>query len=203
MQILCVSDKVAPELYPQIDRQRFGKVDLLVSCGDLPPEYLIHLADAFEAPLYYVCGNHDIRYANRPPRGCKNIHGRIVRRGPLKILGLEGSRWYNGGPHQYTEGQMRHLVWRLRPKIWWAGGVDLIVTHAPPRYLNDAEDLCHRGFKTFRRLIDWYTPRYFVHGHIHAYFAESAERFAQTGSTQVINCFGYYRLEIDDAQPLK
>ena len=43
MQILCVSDKVVPELQPQIEPQRFGKVDLLLSCGDLPPEYLSHL----------------------------------------------------------------------------------------------------------------------------------------------------------------
>ena len=132
-----------------------------------------------------------------------DIHGRIAQWGPLKILGLEGSRWYNGGPIQYTEGQMRHLVWRLRPKIWWAGGVDLVVAHAPPRYINDAEDLCHRGFKTYRQLIRRYAPRYFLHGHIHAFFADPAERVTHAGGTTIINCYGYFRLEIDEARLVK
>ncbi len=197
MKLLCVSDIVSPQLYEHFDPERFSRIDLVVSCGDLPPEYLVYLLSTFNVPVYYVRGNHDIRYDNKPPGGCTDLHGRIVRHGPLRILGLEGSRWYNGGPNQYTESQMRHLAWRLRPKLWWQGGVDLIVTHAPPRFIHDAEDLCHRGFRTFRKLIKWYNPCYFLHGHIHAHFNKFAERVTREGSTQVINCLGYCLLEID------
>ncbi len=195
MRVLCVADKVVPELYQKFDRERFGKIDLIISCGDLPPEYLSFLVGAFNTSLYYIRGNHDIRYDTKPPLGCVDIHGRIVRAGDLKILGLSGSRWYNGGPNQYSEAQMRWMVWGLRPRLWWEGGVDMIITHAPPRYIQDAEDRCHRGFHIYRRLIDWYEPDYFLHGHIHRLFESDAERIERVGGTRVVNCYGYYIFE--------
>ncbi len=200
MNLLCVSDKVTPELYDRFDPKRFDRVDLVIACGDLPPEYLSFLVGALNAPVYYVRGNHDIRYATKPPTGCLNIHGRIIRHGALNILGLEGSRWYNGGPIQYTEQQMRAVVRRLRLKLWWHGGAHLIVTHAPPRFIHDAEDLCHRGFRVYRQLIRKYTPHYFIHGHIHALFTDDEQRITREGNTQVINCFGYCQVEIDEKQ---
>lgn len=200
MKVLCVSDVVVPELRDRSKRDRLGPVDLVISCGDLPPEYLRLLLSTFNVPLLYVMGNHDIRYSQSPPLGCMDINVRLVRHGPLKILGLSGSRWYNGGPNQYTEVQMRHLIWRLHPKLWWHGGVNMVVAHAPPRYIHDAEDLCHRGFKSYRRLIQRYTPLYFLHGHIHAEFGDQTERMTKVGDTTVINCFGHYVMEIDDNQ---
>jgi Icc-related predicted phosphoesterase len=198
MRVLCVSDIVVPQLDRKFDPDRFGQVDLVISCGDLPPEYLKFLRGALDAPLYYVRGNHDIRYEDTHIMGCTNLHGRIIRHGRLKLLGLEGSHWYNGGPAQYTEAQMVRMVWRLRPQIWLKKGVDLIVTHAPPRHIHDAEDLCHRGFKAYRKLIKWCRPRYFLHGHIHASFSDDTQRSTWLGRTQIINCFGLYRLDIDD-----
>jgi uncharacterized protein len=198
MKLLCVSDTVAPELNDLFGAEAFGQVDLVISCGDLPPEYLELLRNTFNVPLYYVRGNHDIRYAGKPPEGCADIHGRIVRHAGLRILGLEGSRWYNGGPVQYTEEQMRIMAWRLRPLIWLRGGLDLIVTHAPPRFIHDAEDRCHRGFKVFNKLIQWYAPRYFLHGHIHTLFGQDSERITWVGRTQVVNCYGFCPLEIDE-----
>jgi len=198
MNVLCVSDTVVPDLNSQFRPENVGPVDLVISCGDLPPEYLGFLRHTLQKPVYYVRGNHDIRYDGRPPDGCLNIHGRIVRHGPLRILGLEGSRWYNDGPIQYTEEQMRYLVWRLRPLIWWKGGLNMIVTHAPPRYIHDAEERCHRGFKIYRKLIQWYAPQFFLHGHIHALFEDDTERITWVGRTRVVNCYGYCRLEIDE-----
>lgn len=195
MRVLCVADRVVPELYGELDRERFGRIDLVLSCGDLPPEYLTFLKGVFGAPLYYILGNHDIRYAQSPPEGCVPIHGRIVRCGPLKILGFSGSRWYNGAPNQYTEGEMSRMIWGLRPRLWWEKGVDIVLTHAPPRHIGDAEDRCHRGFNIYRKLIDWYAPRYFLHGHIHRLFEEDAARISPVGESSVINCYGYYIFE--------
>jgi uncharacterized protein len=200
MNLLCVSDIVTAELYHKFDPKQFGRVDLVIACGDLPPEYLSFLVGAFSVPVYYVRGNHDIRYATTPPVGCRDIHGRIVRHGALRIMGLEGSRWYNGGPVQYTEKQMRAVVRRLRLKLWWRGGVHVIVTHAPPRFIHDAEDRCHRGFRIYRQLIRKYAPHYFLHGHIHSHFADEAQRITLEGKTQVINCFGYCQVTINEKQ---
>ncbi len=197
LRILIVSDVVVPALYQEFDPQRFEPVDYLLSCGDLPPEYLSFLTHSFGVPLFYIRGNHDIRYDTKPPVGCKNIHRQIVEIGSLRLLGFNGSRWYNGGPNQYTEGEMRQLIWRLRLRLWWKKGVDIVLTHAPPRNIHDAQDLCHRGFKSFRKLIDWYHPAFFLHGHIHANFDSDDQRITEVGRTRVINCFGHYLLEIE------
>ena len=196
MKILSVADVVEPTIKNWVDTDLFSGVDLILSCGDLPPEYLSRLVHHFKAPLYYVHGNHDIRYEKVQPIGGDNLHGRLLKIGGIKILGLEGSRWYNGGPFQYTEGEMRSIIRWLRPTIWWRGGVDVIVTHAPPRHIHDAEDPCHKGFECFRWLIDKYRPSYFIHGHIHRHFSDPAERVTVVHSTKVVNTYGNCILEI-------
>ena len=166
----------------------------------LPPEYLASLTGRLNAPLFYVCGNHDIRYPDKPLEGCANLHSRLFTCNGLTFLGLEGSRWYNGGPHQYTEREMRRKIRHLRPRIWWKGGVDIVITHAPPRHIHDAEDRCHRGFKSFRWLLDKYSPHYFIHGHIHAIFTEPSQRVTLVNRTNVINTYGYYLFDFDDTR---
>ncbi|MBC2709670.1 MAG: metallophosphoesterase family protein [Desulfosarcina sp.] len=197
MKILSISDIVVPELSDRFDAQRFDGVDLVLSCGDLPPEYLSYIRERLDAPLYYVRGNHDIRYKTAPPLGCVNIHQRRITFRGLRIMGLEGSRWYNGGPIQYREYQMRQMIWAMLPGLWFKRGVDIVVTHAPPRHINDAEDRCHRGFKSFVKLISRFKPRYFIHGHIHAHFTDPSQRVTRVGNTRVINTFAYHLLETD------
>jgi Icc-related predicted phosphoesterase len=92
---------------------------------------------------------------------------------------------------------MRQFIWRMMPGLWLGGGVDLIVAHAPPRHIGDAEDRCHRGFDCFVNLIGRFKPRYFMHGHIHAHFDGPYRRVIVVGHTRVINAFGYTILEID------
>jgi Icc-related predicted phosphoesterase len=198
MKILTVSDQVEPALYDNFKIDRFPGINLIISCGDLPPEYLSFLASSFNVPLYYVRGNHDIRHDGYRPDGCTDLDGKVeVYRG-LRILGLEGSHWYNGQPHQYTEPQMRKKIRRVRTKIWRLKGLDIIITHAPPRYIHDAEDQCHRGFESFRDLIDRYSPPYFLHGHMHFNYTEDARRMTFVNSTKVINSYGYYVFEISN-----
>ena len=198
MKILTVSDQAEPALYDNFKIDRFPGVNLIISCGDLPPEYLSFLLTSFNVPLYYVRGNHDIRHDGYRADGCTDLDGKIeVYRG-LRILGLEGSHWYNGQPHQYTERQMRKKIRRVRTKIWRLKGLDIIITHAPPRHIHDAEDQCHRGFESFRDLIDRYSPRYFIHGHMHFNYTEDARRITLVNSTKVINSYGYYIFEISN-----
>lgn len=198
MRILTVADCVEPALYRRFGAQRFPRIDLVLSCGDLPPEYLSFLVGATQAPLFYVCGNHDHRLLGKPPEGGVNISGRIVTHGGIKIMGLEGSRWYNGGPFQYTESEMRRIIGALRPRLWFKGGIDLVLAHAPPRHVGDAEDPCHRGFKVYHWLIRKYAPKYFVHGHIHRRFESPEQRVALVDRTRVINSYGHTFLEIND-----
>jgi Icc-related predicted phosphoesterase len=196
LKILTVSDRIEPKLLSPGQASRLGPIDLLLSCGDLPPEYLSGLVEVFGVPLFYVCGNHDIRHADKSPMGGTDLHGRLCRFGGHSFLGFAGSRWYNGGPYQCTEAQMRWTVWKMFPRIWLQGGIEIVITHAPPRHIHDAEDTCHRGFGAYRALIERFAPRYFLHGHIHALFANSDQRITRLGQTLVINCYGHYVFEI-------
>ncbi len=196
LKILAVSDYVDPLLKEKAAAGRIEDIDLVISCGDLPPEYLSFLRDRLDCPLYYVKGNHDIRYHGENPVGCRNIHGRIHDFESLSIVGLEGSMWYNGGPNQYTDAQMKKIVRRMRFRLWWKRPVDIVVTHAPPRHIHDAEDRCHTGFESFVRFIQKYRPARFLHGHIHRVFQNDAERITRVGKTDVINVCGYYIFEV-------
>jgi len=200
MRILTVSDRVEPLLYDHFDAGNFPDIDLILSCGDLPPEYLSFLVSMFNVPLFYVRGNHDIRYESSPPEGCENLDGRLTRFRGINILGLEGSRWYNGGPIQYTEGQMRRRIRGLQLKLWWDRGVDIVITHAPPRHIHDAEDPCHKGFKSFQKLIKRYRPAYLIHGHIHTLFTNSEQRVTTVNQTRVVNTYGYHLIEVSHEQ---
>jgi Icc-related predicted phosphoesterase len=200
MKILTVSDFVEPALFDRFDAERFSGVNLILSCGDLPPEYLSFLVHALNASLYYVKGNHDIRHSSKPPDGCINLNAKLIQFQGINILGLEGSRWYNGGPYQYTERQMRKTIRGLRTAMWFQKGIDIIITHAPPRHVHDAEDRCHRGFESFRWLIDKHSPRYFIHGHTHANFNDASQRITIVNKTKVVNSYGYYLFEIEDRE---
>ena len=197
MRILTVSDRVESVLSDREAPSRFPGVELILSCGDLPPEYLSSLRGIFEVPLYYVLGNHDIRYESTRPLGCTDLHAKLVRFQGIRLLGLEGSRWYNGGPQQYSEREMKRIIWGLRPKLWIGKGLDIILTHAPPRHIHDEEDQCHRGFRSFRWLVDKYSPRYFIHGHTHALFTDPSERITTVNRTKVINSYGYFIFDIE------
>ena len=56
---------------------------------------------------------------------------------------------YTGGPHQYTEKEMRKRVRKLWFQLWRHRGFDVLVTHAPAYQLNDGRDLPHQGFQIF------------------------------------------------------
>jgi len=132
MKILTIADIVVPALQGDLDAGCFKGIELVLSCGDLPPEYLVSLVNTLEVPLYYVRGNHDLRYENKPLEGCVDLHSKLVRVNNLNILGFEGSRWYNNGPQQYTDSQMAAIIRRQRFTLWRKGGPDIVITHAPP-----------------------------------------------------------------------
>jgi Icc-related predicted phosphoesterase len=198
MKILTVSDRVEPILYKRFEPDQFKNIDLILACGDLPPEYLSFLHDRLNAPLFFVRGNHDIRHLSKPPDGCIDLNTRMIKYEGIKFLGLEGSRWYNGGPFQYREMEMRRKILRLKPQLWWKGGVDIIITHAPPRHVHDGPDRCHRGFKSFNWLIQKYSPNYLIHGHIHANFSDPSQRMTVINKTTVVNTYGYFIIDTEN-----
>jgi Icc-related predicted phosphoesterase len=194
MKILLVSDKEVSYIWDYFDRDRFKDIDLIISCGDLKAEYLSFLVTMINVPLFYVHGNHDSRYLRNPPGGCVSIDGKFIIYNGIRIIGLGGTQCYNNGPFQYTEKQMGRRASKLKYKIRRNKGFDILVSHAPAYQLNDGEDLCHRGFKVFRELIDEYSPKYFFHGHQHLNYGRQ-ERIVMYKNTSIINSYGYYILD--------
>ena len=195
MKILALSDEECPALWDYYVPGRLKDYDLILSCGDLHATYLSFLVTMARAPLMYVHGNHDIGYEINPPEGCDCIDGKLVIYKGVRILGLGGCRRYRPGDHQYTDQQMRHRIRKLKWDIWKAGGVDIVVTHAPPRGVGDGDDYPHRGFDTFLDFIDQYHPKYLLHGHIHLRYGRDIPRVQEYHGTQVINVCQRYELD--------
>lgn len=200
MKILTVSDEECPALWDYYMPGRLKDYDLILSCGDLKSDYLSFLVTMARCPLLYVHGNHDGHYQNRPPEGCDNIDGHLVTYNGIRILGLGGCRKYRTGPHQYSDEEMRRRIARLRYQLWRAGGVDIVVTHAAPRDLGDDEDPAHWGFEALRELLDKYSPKYLVHGHVHMSYGTNVPRELQYHDTTVLNAYERYTLEMEEGR---
>ncbi|MBE0479066.1 metallophosphoesterase [Candidatus Aerophobetes bacterium] len=197
IKILAVADKVHPVLYDYFDKERYLDIDLILSAGDIRPGFLSFLVSMLNKRCFYVRGNHDIIYDERPPLGCENIDGKIVCYNGIRILGFEGSMWYGGRGVEYTERQMRRKVFSLQFKLLRKEGVDIILTHAPPKGIHDGRDICHSGFSSFMKLIEKYKPSYFIHGHTHTNYGYSKEKVTELEGTKVVNADGYYIFEIE------
>ena len=198
MKILVVSDEECPALWDYYKPGRLDGIDLIISCGDLKASYLSFLVSMAHCPVVYVHGNHDTSYEQNPPEGCDCIDDKLIRFNGLRIRGLGGCRWYHPGPFQITEKQMRRRIRKLRFPLWRSGGVDIVVTHAPPRGVGDADDNAHIGFASLLELVDKYRPEYLLHGHVHMNYNSGNRRINSRGATTVINCTERYILEIPD-----
>lgn len=198
MKILAISDVESPFLWDYYKPGRLNGIDLIISCGDLNPQYLSFLETFSNVPLLYVHGNHDEKYKTVPPDGCFCIEDDIYVHDGLRILGLGGSMRYRPGEHQYTEKEMQRRIRKLWFKLRRAGGFDILVTHAPLRGFHDGDDLCHRGFACFEELLTKYQPKIFLHGHMHLNYGGGLPRVSAYGGTQVINAYRTYLFDPEE-----
>jgi Icc-related predicted phosphoesterase len=197
---------VADEVDDFLNAERLQALrpDFIVSCGDLPFEYLEYLVSCANVPLIYVPGNHDpsVKRADTTwmsleqelpvpgPEGCENVDGRVAEVHGLRVVGLGGSLRYKPGPNQYTQAQMRRraltLEFRIRLKRVRSGRkLDVMITHAPPFGVSEAEDAAHVGFVAFNRIIKSLHPVLLVHGHVHPYGKSRPER--SVDGTRIVN----------------
>ncbi|MDO4836083.1 MAG: metallophosphoesterase [Clostridia bacterium] len=196
MKILLLADTEDPALWDYFSPDRVKGYDLILAAGDLKAEYLTFLVTMSNLPVFYVHGNHNAAYDHYPPEGCECIDDRLVTYRGLRILGLGGSARYSREPYQYTEREMRRRIARLRFAVWKARGVDIVLTHCPPKGYGDADDYAHRGFEAFLPMLDRWKPKALVHGHVHMTYGD-IKRELPYGETRIINAYQRYTLEID------
>lgn len=199
IRILAISDEPDPSLESAASRAGLGHVDLIVGAGDLEPDYLSFVADAFHAPLRYVRGNHDEGPAwthtrrHLLPEPMRD--GVVVEEDGIRLVGFSGSPVYSEGDMQISGlGMWRRVLgaWnraqRVRPVI--------VVTHAPPRGVNDDNDPAHRGFTAFRWLADRLDPPLWLHGHTALVRRGIDDRTARHNGTLFYNCTGATLIEL-------
>ncbi len=207
MKILAISDEVVDFIYSPRVVDRFGDVDLVVGCGDLPFYYLEFVVTILNKPVYFVPGNHDARNQYMSDgrvithaEGCVNLDQKIEFEQDLILAGLGGSiRYRPDGIHQYTETEMAGRITALVPRFWYnrlryGRALDILITHSPPFGIHDGGDLAHRGFKSFNRFIKDFKPRFLLHGHSHVYRNTEITQ-TQLESTQIINVYPYRLIE--------
>lgn len=188
MKILAIADEESKYLWDFYDRKKLEGVDVIISAGDLAPEYMSFLTTMYSIPVLYVHGNHD-DYTKKGPDGCICVDDDLYVFNGLRILGLGGSMRYRPGGNQYTEAEMKRRVRKLILKILRHRGFDVLLTHAPAYQLNDGRDLPHQGFKIFIYLLEKYKPRFFIHGHVHMSYGRQHKRYDKYQNTHVINAF--------------
>lgn len=214
VRALAVSDEEVAALRAGAGR-RLG-VDLVIAAGDLPFDYLAALVDSVDRPGVMVPGNHDpdlsgfsqrggvwLR-AGQPerwpgPDGYVDADGRVVDVAGLRVAGLGGCVRYRPGPNQWTQREQARRARRLvraahRLRRRDGRGVDVLLTHAPPRGCGDREDGPHHGFDCLHEVVAALRPAVLVHGHIHPYGEPVPDR--RLGSTRVVNVVGRKVLEI-------
>lgn len=198
MKILVLADEESKYLWDYFEKSKLEGIDLIISCGDLKPQYLSFLATFAKVPILYVHGNHDGVYDTTPPEGCICIDDDLYVYNGIRILGLGGSQCYNFGSYQYTEKQMQKRIRKLKRKLKKNKGFDILITHAPASGFNDGEDLPHAGFEAFHDLLDTYFPKYFVHGHVHLNYQWNQQRECQYNEhTTVINAYERYTFDYE------
>ncbi len=197
MRILVLADEPSKWLYDFYEEGKLDEYDLILSCGDLPGNYLSFLVTFAKAPVLYVTGNHD-HYDRKPPEGCICIDDQIYEYEGVRILGLGGCMQYiPGAPNQYTEKEMQKRVKKLRFQLRKKKGFDILLTHAPAFGIGDLSDLPHTGFKAFLDLMEKYRPKYFFHGHVHLNYGSDLLREQQYMDTTVVNAFERWTVDYE------
>ena len=221
MKILCVSDQIDPLIYTNSIKQRFADVDIVLSAGDLPMDYIDYIVSTLNKPMFFVFGNHhteDYSYYSKGESspyelntdfgmhsvGAAHADKKVLYENGTIIAGLGGCMRYNKGENQFTDFQMKMKILKLIPgllfnRIFRGRYLDILLTHASPLGIHDKEDLCHKGFKCFLWFLRVFKPKYLVHGHIHLYSLTDV-RTSKYFDTQVINAYGHYLIDSGETQ---
>lgn len=194
-KILIVSDD---EILSRMEigqlKKKFSDVDFILSAGDLSNYYLDYLVTTLNKDCIYVNGNH-VFGKNHDISFCKNIDGKLIEYKGLRIFGLDGSQKYSRGPHQYTEQEMNGKILKNLFYLGF-GKLDIVLSHSPPRGIHDKDDFVHRGFNSFNKIIKYFKPKLWVHGHVHL---SNQHEIKETivDETTIINVYGYRIVEFE------
>lgn len=163
-------------------------VDVILSLGDMYRVDLERLSGG--APLLGVYGNHCSRNYLRDMRAFELSPSHapvsfVTLNNGLTILGVNGCvRYSNAAYHQWTQDEYRDML-KGAPRCEW------VVTHCPPRGVNDHEDPAHFGVDALREYIDRHRPAHLFHGHTYP-----EEPVTLVGDTEIHYVHGWALLDV-------
>lgn len=200
IRFLVASDEPEPTLRNAANRDAMGRLDGIIGCGDLEPEWLMFLADAFNTPLVYVRGNHDRGGGwNKRPLlvpGWLDA-GRVDRLAGIPVVGLEWPGVDDAGNRRRPWLAWRQTITIARRLLWarlWRRPV-IVISHVPPAGVGDVPgDAYHVGFPAYRWLLDALAPPVWLHGHTTT--ASVTRLVEQSGPTVVANATGALLVEL-------
>lgn len=198
IRILAASDEPDPALDFDGNRDALGPIDLVVGAGDLSPEQVQFLGDAFRAPLLYVRGNHDRggpwpALDKLPPASV----GVDVRSLPgVNVLALPWPAADSRSAKRDEGAAWRQVLRTVGARFLLPGGKPwLVVSHVPPRGAGDTpDDPYHVGFSAYRTVLERLKPRLWLHGHTTR--AASPRPVVDRGGTTLINVTGSALVEL-------
>lgn len=158
MRLLVIAD-ITPQLGMGVaEYVAVHEIDAVVTAGDLTRFDLAGI-DSLSVPVMGVYGNHcDRRYLK--DLRITNLHLKRTVVGGVSFTGLEGCVRYKPDKADvlYTQREYMRLVKKLP-------AADVLVTHCPPRGINDHEDPAHEGIDALRTWVDRVQPAVLIHGH--------------------------------------
>jgi len=198
IRILAASDEPDPALDHAANRDALGPIDLVIGAGDLSPEEVQFLGDAFRAPLVYVRGNHD-RGGPWPALDKLPVASAGVDTRSLPGVSILALPWPSADDRssKRDEGAAWWQVVRLaaRGLIVPGGTPWLVVSHVPPRDAGDTpDDPYHVGFAAYGMVLRRLRPRLWIHGHTTR--ASSRTPVVDDGATTLINVTGSALVEL-------
>ena len=199
LRILAVSDQADEALTLEVNRAALRPIDAIIGAGDLEPEYLALLADAFCAPLLYVLGNHD---RGQTWRAASERHlpepmadARVQHLDGVDVFALSWPGRQTGRPEHDERAAWRQV---LRFGLHRSSKRPLIVvSHVPPEGAgDDPSDPFHRGFGAYRWLARRVKPDLWLHGHT-TVATQAGRMVISLGNTRLLNVTGGVLIELD------
>jgi uncharacterized protein len=195
-----------------------GKIDMLISCGDLRPKYLESLIDKYMPPIrLMVHGNHDMQYVDQEDiidmdysdvyRGMyviqndiKVVKNKHILSQPLTIGGYSGAMATGDRPFFFNRKQVQKFVRNLKIKRFLTNfqEIDIMMSHHPP-YIPDMPSVSayHKPSKVLGGIISEFFPKLWLYGHIHPKYTSQPLDHIFNG-TNLINAVPYAIIEYDE-----
>ena len=159
MKILAIADRKPDNLKETLENNEF---DLIITLWDLE-YYCIKELELVSTPKIWVYWNHCTRWY-MDNLWIQDLHLKTFEINWIIFWWFEWCVRYKHWNHfMYTQEEAIELIKSL-PKV------DVLISHCPPRWINDNDDSAHYWFDALRSYVDLYSPKAILHWHTYDYW---------------------------------